>query len=295
VCFVGAEGQFLASGSSDNTIKLWRTEDGVSVGTLTGHGARIWDISTNNAGKLMASAAGDGEVRVWDIKNIDRGVCLSSQKVHEGDAYTVQFHPGQNHIVTGGYDKTIRLIDVKTGATVKTFTGHNSSVSKTIFNPHGNLIISGSKDSTIKFWDIVSGLCIKTFSSHLGEVTSVDINSSGSLLLSGSKDNSNRLWDIRTARPIKRFKGHQNTSKNFIRSGFGPNQSLIIGGSEDGEVYIWDIETASILQRLKGHSDMVYSAVWNQSQSLLASCSHDNTVKIWWYDPSAPIFAEPDE
>eukprot|EP00026_Physarum_polycephalum_P006258 Phypoly_transcript_06300.p1 GENE.Phypoly_transcript_06300~~Phypoly_transcript_06300.p1 ORF type:complete len:572 (+),score=66.81 Phypoly_transcript_06300:79-1794(+) len=295
VCFVGEEGLHLASGSSDNTVKLWKSEDGTNVETLTGHAARIWDISSNNSGKFLASAAGDGEVRVWDIKNMNKGSCSLALRVHEGDAYTVQFHPGENHIVTGGYDKTVRLIDVKTGVTIKTFTGHNSSVSKTIFNPHGNLIISGSKDSTIKFWDIVSGLCIKTFSSHLGEVTSVDINSSGSLLLSGSKDNSNRLWDIRTARPIKRFKGHQNTSKNFIRSGFGPNQSLIIGGSEDGYVYIWDIETATILQRLKGHSGMVYSAVWNQSQSLLASCAHDSSVKTWWYDPDVPVYVDSNE
>lgn len=46
-------------------------------------------------------------------------------------------------MVTGGYDKSVRLVDVRTGETVKTFLGHNSSVSKTIFNPHGNLIVSG--------------------------------------------------------------------------------------------------------------------------------------------------------
>lgn len=296
VTFVGEEGIYIASGSSDNTIKIWGTEDGKCESTLAGHSARIWDVSSNKTGKMLASAAGNGYVKIWDMRNIMKGhtPCLSTYKVHDGDAYTVQFHPGQNHMVTGGYDKSVRLVDVRTGESVKTFVGHNSSVSKTIFNPHGNLIISGSKDNTIKFWDIVSGLCIKTFSSHLGEVTSLDINASGSMLLSGSKDNSNRLWDIRNARPIKRFKGHQNTSKNFIRSAFGPNQSLIIGGSEDGLVYIWDIETGNILQRLRGHTDMVYSAVWNQSQSLLASCSHDGSVKTWWYDPDAPIFCGSD-
>lgn len=96
-------------------------------------------------------------------------------------------------------------------------------------------------------------------------MTSVEMNSNGTLLLSSSKDNSNRLWDVRMVfineqiliiyynnkyndsiyiyiyiyvpwfliktRPIKRLKGHQNTSKNFIRSGF-VNNSLIVGGSE---------------------------------------------------------------
>lgn len=145
--------------------------------------------------------------------------------------YTVTFHPGGNHVLTGGYDKTVRLYDINKGQVLKAFAGHQLSVSKCVFNPYGNLIISGSKDNTIKFWDVTSGLCVKTISSHLGEVTSVEMNSNGSLLLSSSKDNSIRLWDIRMVRPIRRFKGHQNTSKNFIRAGFA-NGTMIISGSE---------------------------------------------------------------
>jgi len=121
------------------------------------------------------------------------------------------------------------------------------------------------------------------------EVTSVEMNKTGGLLLSGSKDNSNRLWDVRLARPIRRFKGHQNTSKNFVRASFGPDESLIVGGSEDGFVYIWDAATGEILQRLgsyslDSHTDIAYRAVWNARQSLLVSCSHDCSVKTWWYD-----------
>ncbi|KAN0036022.1 hypothetical protein ACTA71_005320 [Dictyostelium dimigraforme] len=352
--FIG-NGLTLASGSSDNTIKLWNTETGTCINTLTGHTSRIWDLSSSSNGNLLASSAGDGIIKIWDVSqnksslsstsssssstsssilssttasilsnysngsiisgnniiknninnnnnsnnnnnnksNVINNNCLLSFKAHESDAYTVQFHPGQNHVATGGYDKSIHLYDVRTGQLVKSFYGHTGSISKVIFNPHGNLIISGSKDSTIKFWDIVSGVCIKTLSSHLGEVTSIATNSSGSYLLSASKDNSNRLWDIRNARPIKRFKGHQNTSKNFIRSSFGPNESLVVGGSEDGYTYIWDIETCNILQKLGTPSNnmpMVYSATWCQEQSLLATCSQDCSVKLWWYDKSMPVF-----
>jgi len=49
----------------------------------------------------------------------------------------------QTHVVTAGYDRCIRLLDVRTGAVVKTFTGHRASVSSVVFNLYGNLIISG--------------------------------------------------------------------------------------------------------------------------------------------------------
>ncbi|KAJ2959604.1 hypothetical protein NQZ79_g4942 [Umbelopsis isabellina] len=287
VQFVGEEGRNVVSGSSDNTLRIWDTETAECTNVLRGHKSRIWDVSTTKLGDCVASASGDGTVKLWDLKS-SKANCISTLGGHGGDVYSVQYHRGETNLVTGGYDKVVRLFDVNTGAVVKTFPGHQLAVSKTIFNPLGNLIISGSKDNTIKFWDIVSGLCIRTITSHLGEVTSVEMNSSGTLLLSSSKDNSNRLWDVRMVRPLRKLKGHQNTSKNFVRANFSDN-NLIVGGSEDGIVYIWDQDTGEILQKLRGHTGVTYEASWSVKQSMMASCSDDQTVKLWWYDEKIPL------
>ena len=328
--FVGEEGLFLASGSSDNTVRIWHTDrsarqldhegkdtrqEGAAAASaaegaggvtgepgdqggeevtdpicvLRGHTSRIWDLSSHKSGRHILSASGDRTVKLWDLsQDLGHGStsaarnCSMTIPAHDGDVYTVQHHPGGEHFVTGSYDKTVKLFDLRTQQLTKTFAGHDASVSSAIFNPHGNLVISGSKDKTIKFWDILSGVCIKTLSEQMGEVTSVQMNSNGILLLSSSKNSCNRLWDIRVGRPLpKRFKGHQNTSKNFVTAGFGPSERLIMGGSEDGAVYLWDAETCNFLQRLEGHTDVVYQTAWNNAQSLLASCSHDGTVKTW--------------
>ncbi|CAO3687778.1 unnamed protein product [Umbelopsis vinacea] len=285
--FLGEESRGVVSGSSDNTLRIWDTETAECTNVLRGHKSRIWDVSSTKLGEYVASASGDGTVKVWDLKS-SKANCVSTLSGHSGDVYSVQYHRSETNLVTGGYDKTVRLFDVNTGAVVKTFQGHQLAVSKTIFNPLGNLIISGSKDNTIKFWDIVSGLCIRTITSHLGEVTSVEMNSSGTLLLSSSKDNSNRLWDVRMVRPLRKLKGHQNTSKNFVRANFADN-NLIVGGSEDGIVYIWDQDTGEILQKLRGHTGVTYEANWSVKQSMMASCSDDQTVKLWWYDENIPL------
>ena len=39
-----------------------------------------------------------------------------------------------------------------------------------------------------------------------------------------------------------------------------------------------------MLQKLRGHSGVVYEAAWNAKQGLLASCSDDQTVRVWCYD-----------
>ncbi|ORZ20359.1 WD40-repeat-containing domain protein [Absidia repens] len=285
--FIGEEGRTAVSGSSDNTLRIWDVETAECLDVLEGHQSRIWDVSGTQNGDFIASASGDGLVKIWSLKD-SKACCVNTLKGHSGDVYSVKYHPNEEHIVSGGYDKIVRMFDVNTGAIVKTFPGHQLAVTKTIINPLGNLVISASKDNTIKFWDIVSGLCIRTISSHLGEVTSVEMNSSGTLLLSSSKDNSNRLWDVRMVKPIRKLKGHQNTSKNFVRSNFADN-NLIVGGSEDGIVYIWDQDTSEVLQKLRGHHGVVYEANWNSKQGMLASCSDDQTVKIWKYDDSIPM------
>jgi len=286
----------LSSCHSDNTVKIWATDTAKCLTTLEGHSSRIWQVSCHHRAHFLATASADSTVKVWgvggagntlgqSISGNPTGVTeLATLRAHQGDVYSVAVHPTGTHLVSGGYDTTLRLFDLETNKVSRTMNGHQLSVCSTVFNPHGNLIISGSKDNTIKFWDVVSGACVKTFTGHLGEVTSVEMNVSGTYLLTSSKDNSNRLWDVRMCRPIQRYKGHSNTSKNFIASTFGPGQSLVIGGSEDGAVYIWDTQSGQLVQKLLSHTGIVYRAKWNDKTSLLASCSHDGTIKTWWYD-----------
>ncbi|KAI0563762.1 Translation initiation factor SUI1 [Gracilaria domingensis] len=307
VTFVGEEGDTIASGSSDNTARIWDTSSGALKRILCGHTSRIWDISATANGKLLASASGDGTIRVWDTGTLldvhdkpewpvkrynqsagklsfngdmgaDVALCRAVLQGHESDVYAVRMQARGNAVASGGYDRLVRFYDTETQTLLKSFAGHKSSISSVGFNARGNLIVTGSKDSSIKFWDVVSGLCVRTLSAHLGEVTSVEFNESGSLMVSSSKDNSNRLWDIRMTKVVKRFKGHQNTSKNFVRSTFGPRESVVIGGSEDGHVYIWDVESSEVLQKLGAAEGTVYDVKWNARQSVLASCAHDGVT-----------------
>lgn len=376
VTFVGQDGEVLASGSSDATIKLWPVEFASTKPStegmgqicetwsrdLRGHSSRIWYLSSNASGDRLFSGSGDGTVKIWDLRTAMDDMYASLAETNEdedrsrrsirassvdattnlltsteciatlhsqsdGDIYSVNIHPNETHLVTGGYDQTVRLFDIQTGVATKTFRGHVASVTDAQFNRHANLIVSGSKDGTIRLWDILSGLCVHTLRQTLGEVTSVCMASNGFTLLSGSRNNSNRLWDLRMLnaprvqlathatggsgsggnssssamqmgssssssrsgslmeqRPIQRFKGHQNTAKNVVRASFGPRESFVLGGSEDGAVYVWDVATGKLLEKLAGHQGVTYNAKWHEKQALMASSSHDGTVKTWWYE-----------
>jgi COMPASS component SWD3 len=267
----------------------------------------VWDVSAVEDGTLLATGGGDGTVCLWDsgkiLADLDDSSALSGREVPppsspksslnscvpvatfggngNPDVYAVQFHPNGRFLMTGGYDNDVRFYDVEKQRLVHTFSGHESSVSCIAFNGNGTMAITGSKDATVRYWDVLSGLCIKTISSHLGEVTSVSTNAAGTLMLTSSKDNSNRLWDMRQCKPLRRYKKHQNTSRNFVRVGFGPRERLVVGGSEDGFVYLWDTDTQDVVTKLGPAGGPVYSAEWNANKSLLVSCSHDGIASTW--------------
>mmetsp|Transcript_41601 Transcript_41601/g.66860 ORF Transcript_41601/g.66860 Transcript_41601/m.66860 type:complete len:1044 (+) Transcript_41601:193-3324(+) len=301
-------------GLEDNRVRQVKQRGPETV--IYGHKSRIWDISSDRSGRWLTSASGDSTVRLWDIwscleedsssyidpediratsRNSNLGQksifnnYQSSTRVkfedietgHVGDIYGITFHVDQEHVATAGYDKTIRLVNVRSNQVVKTFQGHTAAVTDVKFNQSGNLIISTSKDSTVKFWDSISGVCVRTLTQPVGEVTSIDKSKDGLHILTASKDSSICLWDVRTSRVIQRFRGYQNSSLNFVRAVFGPREALVYSGSEDGKVHTWDTLTGKLLAKLRGHTGPVFHTVWNNSQSLLASCSADGTVRTW--------------
>lgn len=163
-----------------------------------------------------------------------------------------------------------------------------------MFNSTGHLVISGGKDATVRFWDVRSALCVRKVSHSLGEVTSVQLSECGTQLLASSKDNAVRLWDVRAAKVLRAFKGHQNTARNFVRARFGPVRDLVLSGSEDGCVCMWSLSSGVMVHRLRGHTAVSYDAAWSPTEGLLASCSHDGTVRTWRHDATQPLSAVDD-
>lgn len=60
---------------SDNTLRIWGTETGECHAILEGHTSRIWDVSTTTQGDFVASASGDGTVKVGWLVMMDEIIC----------------------------------------------------------------------------------------------------------------------------------------------------------------------------------------------------------------------------
>ncbi|WP_052330820.1 WD40 repeat domain-containing protein [Rivularia sp. PCC 7116] len=115
---------------------------------------------------------------------------------HKNKVSSISFSSNNKFLVSGSYDKTVKIWYLKTGEVIHTLTGHTRKVEAVSFSPNSNIVASGSADKTIKLWDVKTGKEIKTYAEHQSDVLSVNFNSDGTILASGSADKTIILWKI---------------------------------------------------------------------------------------------------
>src|SRR5262245_32817214 len=84
------------------------------------------------------------------------GGVVSTLKGHTEIVYTIAFSPDGRHVLTGSFDKTLRLWEAATGKEIKSFggqAGHQQNILAVAFSPDTHYLASGSQDNTVKLWD----------------------------------------------------------------------------------------------------------------------------------------------
>jgi WD40 repeat protein len=232
------DGQLVASGSGDDTVRLWDARTGAGHGTLEGHSSEVSTVVFSPDGQLVASGSWDGTVRLWDTRT---GAGRGTLEGHSREVNTVVFSPDGQLVASGSSDGTVRLWDSRTGAGRGTLEGHSSEVSTVVFSPDGQLVASGS-DDVVRLWDTRTGAASGTLKDHSSRVITVAFSPDGQLVASGSSDGNVRLWNARTGAgrsTIENHFGHVSTVE------FSPNGKLVASGSSDGTVQ-WVIKEDTV-------------------------------------------------
>jgi DNA-binding beta-propeller fold protein YncE len=228
-------GQALASGYLDSTIRLWDAASGALLRTLEGHTSRVLGVAFSPDSRLLASASWDNTIRLWDAAS---GALLRTLEGHTEDVNSVAFSPDGRLLASGSLDNTIRLWDAASGALLRTLEGHTDNVESVAFSPDGRLLASASWDNTIRLWDAASGALRRTLEGHTSRVLGVAFSPDGRLLASGSEDNTIRLWDAASGALLRTLEGHT-WSVNSVA--FSPDGRALASGSLDGTVRLWGV------------------------------------------------------
>lgn len=61
------DGTVLATGSREDTVRLWNVESGKENVTLRGHSYRVQDVAFSPNGEIIAAAGPDGAITIWTL------------------------------------------------------------------------------------------------------------------------------------------------------------------------------------------------------------------------------------
>ncbi len=106
----------------------------------------------------------------------------------------VQFSPDGRYIVSGSFDKKIKLWDGYTGDFMYTFDGHVGPVYLISWSVDSRYLVSASQDSTLKLWDIKTRKLMMDLPGHADQVYALDWDINGNYVASGGKDRQVKLW-----------------------------------------------------------------------------------------------------
>ena len=231
---------------------------------------------------------------------------------HTNVVRCVVFSSDGTSLVSGSWDKTVKLWDVQTGGVVKTFFGHKGQLQSVSISADSTTIASGSFDKTICLWNVQTGECYHTIQQQ-STVFHVIFSPTDPEYLISISDKKVWQWGISCCQIRSPFDGSHaafssdgaqfvscfettvtvhNSSSGVIvaefqmvddtfRCCFSPDNGLV-AVTVDRTVCCWDITTSKpqLVDTFIGHTDAIYALIFS-SPTTLISASYDKSVKFW--------------
>jgi WD40 repeat protein/predicted Ser/Thr protein kinase len=283
------DGQWVASAGADRTVRVWRATGRQDVAVLHGHAETVMRVAFAADGRRLASLSvddgrlgvGDDTVRVWEV---DPEATLPILHGHTSYVYPVAFSPDGRWIASGGWDKdgrTVRLWDAATGELCATLP-HPDYVHGLAFLPDGPWLVTGSYgDDQLRIWDLATARLLRKVPGPGRNFRSLTVSPDGRRVAATADGPQFRVCDLRSGEQLFAASG-----RSLAYSPDGRWLAVLWAGEENIVVLV-DAQTFETVARFRGHEKGVLSAAFTPDSRRLASCSGDQTVRVWQVDSGA--------
>lgn len=265
---VSPDGQTIASGSWDGTVRLWDKRGNLIGEPLRGHQGLVWSVAFSQNGHTLVSSSPDGTVCLWNRRGD-----LINQFQSDTPILSVAISANGQTIVGGSLDGSVILWN-RQGQIIKSLKAHETYARSVAFSADGQTIVSGGWNGDVRLWDREGNAIGEPLLGHQGPISSVDISANGTTIVSGSHDKTIRIWNRQgelIGQPI-------NIEDEVLSVAISSDGQTIVSGDSGGVIHLltgWSVsipnEISRIVIPLSGHEGPVNSVAINSDATYVAS------------------------
>uniref|UniRef100_A0A0E0P483 LisH domain-containing protein n=1 Tax=Oryza rufipogon TaxID=4529 RepID=A0A0E0P483_ORYRU len=267
-CHFSTDGKLLASAGHEKKVFLWNM-DNLNMDTkIEEHTNFITDIRFKPNSTQLATSSSDGTVRLWNA--IERTGAVQT------------FHGHSSHIFTRNLQRFYALVTTMekfvSGKLVKVkFHMKQGGTGRVRFQPQIGQLLAVATGSIVNIVDVEKEASLHSLPKvHTNEVNCICWDEKGERVASVSQDTV-KVWSVASGACIHELRSHGNQYQSCIFHPRYPNV-LIVGGYQTME--LWSLSD-NHRNTVQAHEGLIAALAHSQFTGMIASASHDRSVKLW--------------
>jgi predicted Ser/Thr protein kinase len=271
------QGDFLASGGADQTVRIWKESNGLQVASLTGHAKMVTAVQWSPDMEVLASGGLDWTVRLWDTKDWKERKKLGPPS-HTNTVTSLAFSPDGELLASGSMDQTVMLWPWRKEAPARVLKGHTGMVTSVDFRSDSLGLVSGGADRRVILYPMDNLREFETCYPQPTMVTAVTFSPDGQMLATAGQDHVIHLLNASTRAVVRRLEGHEKSVNSLA---FTSDGRYLASGGADGSVRVWDVDHEGAEAAMIQGESMVWAVRFNPQGLLLAVGTQDGKISYY--------------
>ncbi|XP_053131661.1 target of rapamycin complex subunit LST8 isoform X1 [Hemicordylus capensis] len=250
--------------------------------------SRIMNTAQGTVGSdpvILATAGYDHTVRFWQAHS---GICTRTVQHQDSQVNALEITPDRSMIAAAGYQH-IRMYDLNSNNPnpVINYDGVSKNITSVGFHEDGRWMYTGGEDCMARIWDLRSRnlQCQRIFQVN-APINCVCLHPNQAELIVGDQSGAIHIWDLKTDHN-EQLIPEPEVSVNSVH--IDPDASYMAAVNSSGNCYVWNLtggigdEVTQLIPKTKipAHNRYALQCKFSPDSTLLATCSADQTCKIW--------------
>lgn len=311
---VSRSGDSLLTLEKGNSVAVRDLRTGKPMVTFGGGESSIDDAVFSPDGRLVATAAENGTLVLWDARTGRQKHSLG----HPAGVSGLAFSPDGTRLLSRCEDRIVRIWRVTEGSLVGSLEGHRQGITSASFSPSGDLVITASDDRSVKVWDVETRARLAVFDGHetglSGAVTdgtthlasvagktivvwdlaagtqgyrppavaaagnTFDLTPDGRFLAAADAGGGSRIVPLFSRSAPVRLERHPSA---VTALSCDPAGGRVITACGDPYLRVWDTGSGRLLQQIEAHSGGTHGARFSPDGQLAVSFGADPSLILW--------------